>query len=363
LPQARERYQEALTIYRDIGSRLGDANCIRELGDIHSSLSELPQARERYQKALTIYRDIGDRVGEANCIRALGDIHENLSELPQARECYQEALTIFRDIGERVGEANCIRALGDIHENLSELPQARERYQEALTIYRDIGERVGEANCIRALGDADGEEGKLDEALAYFADAAQRCAKLELAAQEAGCYSSIGNMYGNNQRYRDALAAYDRAIELFPGEIYYTNRAEPHMHLGDFSAAQQDLETAAALNQNYDYLHFNRGRLALWQGQAQASLEHFERTLAQQPERGEFRLWQALALALNGAAWEEALQAGLVRTHLSRQIREAADAADKLAQTYGATQLVEVRSALRAALEARTLPSGEPTAS
>lgn len=362
-PKAHERYLEALSIYRSNSNRADEANCIQGLGNVHLRLLELPQARKRFLEAMRIYRDIKQRVGEANCIQGLGDVHEALFELPQAQERYLEALRTYRDIGEHVGEANCIQSLGDVHAELSELPQARQRYQEALLIYRSIGERIGEYNCISSMGLVAGDEGKLDEAQVYFADALQRARELALVAQEAGCYSKIGHVFTINQRYSEAISAYGKAIELSPDEAYYANRAEPHMHLGDLSAAQQDLEAAAALNQNYYYLHFNRGRLALWQGQAQASLEHLERALAQQPERGEFRLWQALALALNGAAWEEVLQAGLVRTHLSRQIREAADAADKLAQTYGAAPLEGLRGVLRTDLEARTLPSGEPSVS
>src|SRR5690606_35729336 len=49
-------------------------NCIQALGDVHVRLSELPEARARYEEALPIYRAIGARLGEANCIQALGDV-------------------------------------------------------------------------------------------------------------------------------------------------------------------------------------------------------------------------------------------------------------------------------------------------
>lgn len=274
-----------------------------------------------------------------------------------AKIVLDKALTI--DPGDKALTANCIEALGDVHQSLSELPQARRRHEEALPIYRDIGDRVGVANCIKALGDVDGEDGKLDGALAHFVEAAQRFNALGLPENEANCYNSIGNMFNNSRCYPEALAAYGKAIELYPRVNYYSNRAEPHMHLGDYPTAQHDLDAAAALNPDYDYLHFNRGRLALWQGQAQAALEHFDRALAQCPEYGEFHLWRALALALSGAAWESALQAGLERTHLVRQIEEAAAAFDKLAQSHGTVASAGLRGALQAALAARVAASGQ----
>lgn len=354
LSPARVRYEEARLIYRAIGNRLGEANCIQALGKVHAILTEFPQARGRYEEALLIYHAIGNFLGKANCIQELGDVHATLLEFPQARGRYEEALLIYRANGNRSGEANCIQSLGEVHLRLSELSQARQCYLEALLIYRAIEERRGEANCIMSLGGVTGEEGKQDEALAHFADAMQRFSALGIVAAEASCYGNMGNFYANIRHYPEALSAYNKAIELFHDVNFHINRAEPYMQLGDFSAAQLDLEAAAALNPNNGYLHFNRGRLALWQGQMQMALEYFDQALAQWPEYGEFHLWRALAQALNGAAWEEALQAGLTRTHLARQIKETADALDKLVQTYDAAPLEGLRLALEAALAERT---------
>ena len=55
------------------------------------------------------------------------------------------------------------------------------------------------------------------------------------------------------------------------------------------------------------------------------------------------------------AEWREEWHAGLARTHLARQIREVAKAADKLEATYGAGTLEGLRAALRAALAERAM--------
>jgi tetratricopeptide (TPR) repeat protein len=120
-----------LPIYHAIGDKLGEANCIFSLGDVHVALSELPKARARYEKALPIYHAIGDKLGEANCIFSLGDVHVSLSELPEAQARYEEALPIYRAIGYKVDETNCIKALGNVHVALSELPEVRAQYKEA----------------------------------------------------------------------------------------------------------------------------------------------------------------------------------------------------------------------------------------
>jgi len=85
-----------------------------DLGDVHNQLSELPEARARYEEALPLYRAIGEKIGEANCIQALGDVHNKLSELPEARARYEEALPLYRAIGAKIGEMYTILNLADV---------------------------------------------------------------------------------------------------------------------------------------------------------------------------------------------------------------------------------------------------------
>ena len=89
-----------------IGYRLGEANTIKALGDVHLSLAEYDQARARYEEARPVYAGIGDRLGEANTIKALGDVHLQLAEYEAARARYEEARPIYVEIGAKVGQAN-----------------------------------------------------------------------------------------------------------------------------------------------------------------------------------------------------------------------------------------------------------------
>ena len=84
------------------------------LGSVHQVLDEYEAARQRFDEALAIYRSIGDRLGEANCLRSLGQIHQSLNEYEAARQRFDEALAIYRSIGDRLGEANCLRWLANI---------------------------------------------------------------------------------------------------------------------------------------------------------------------------------------------------------------------------------------------------------
>jgi tetratricopeptide (TPR) repeat protein len=94
-----------------VGDVLGEANCIQSLGDIALVRSNHQEARERYQEALPLYRRVGAVLGEANCIQSLGDIA--LAEaLPAAAEkLWREALKLFETIPEHYSIGWTLRRL------------------------------------------------------------------------------------------------------------------------------------------------------------------------------------------------------------------------------------------------------------
>jgi tetratricopeptide (TPR) repeat protein len=98
--EARARYEEALPLFRQIGSVLGEANCIQSLGDIALRRSQHDEARARYEEALPLYRQVGSVLGEANCIRSLGDIALQQGQPDKAKRSFIKALELYERIPE-----------------------------------------------------------------------------------------------------------------------------------------------------------------------------------------------------------------------------------------------------------------------
>jgi tetratricopeptide (TPR) repeat protein len=65
MAQAMERYEEALKLFRVVGSRLGEANVYQSIGQLLQNDPDPILAWERFDKALQIFREIGDRYSEA----------------------------------------------------------------------------------------------------------------------------------------------------------------------------------------------------------------------------------------------------------------------------------------------------------
>jgi tetratricopeptide (TPR) repeat protein len=57
-------YENALAVRRRAGDRQGEAESLRDFGDFLHDGGETQRARERWQQALTIFGDLGDAQAE-----------------------------------------------------------------------------------------------------------------------------------------------------------------------------------------------------------------------------------------------------------------------------------------------------------
>jgi tetratricopeptide (TPR) repeat protein len=57
--EARERYEAALPVYRQIGARLGEANTLLSLGRLNRATGDEAKARAALKQAADIYEAIG----------------------------------------------------------------------------------------------------------------------------------------------------------------------------------------------------------------------------------------------------------------------------------------------------------------
>ena len=89
----------ALPIYRQIGSRLGEANAIKALGDVALQQARYDDAAQRYDQALPIYRQIGARRGEASTLVSRARLAVATGERKDAAAEMAEAIRIYAAIG------------------------------------------------------------------------------------------------------------------------------------------------------------------------------------------------------------------------------------------------------------------------
>ncbi|WP_224371685.1 phosphorylase family protein [Hyalangium versicolor] len=188
--KARESFEQALALYRQLEDVKGEARCIQRLGDISLERAEYTDASRRFGDAYSIYIKVGTAVDQANCIGGLAEINFRCSAYDEARNKFKEALSLYDGAKHLRGKAHCFLGAGMIAIECREYDEARNMIQRALELYVETGNRRGEANCYRLLGQIDFESsvGSMDSR--KFEDAGKT---IEEAKQ---IYEQIGGSFG-----------------------------------------------------------------------------------------------------------------------------------------------------------------------
>jgi tetratricopeptide (TPR) repeat protein len=259
------------------------------LGAVHGMLSEKIEARTCYEAALSLYRKLGSKVGEANCIRALGDVHIQLSENIEARARYEEALVDYgRALEVDSNDAHTFYNRGNTYMSLRDYSAALTDFSHALELNPHFAEAYNNRGNIYA------ELQDYSAALVDFSRA------LELSPKSALVFYNRGNIYQSLQDYPAALADFSHALELDPNFAEaYNNRGNIFVDLQNYSAALADFSHALELNSQSGQIFYNRGNVHQIMQDYSAALADYQRALELEPKLaqafyGRGNMYQAL---------------------------------------------------------------------
>jgi len=188
-PRAKERYDRALTLQREIGDEAAVANALYNvsmsfaLGDGQVPLSIPEELTAAAREALEIYRRIGDRAGEGRALWAILDMEVLQLHVDAAMELGEECRRIFTESGDRFMLAWTEYMLG-LNDTLRDEPRtATEHFIRALESFRAAGDLSGYALVLDGIAALAFHEGHREHAmiLAGGADAIQRQGGADLA--------------------------------------------------------------------------------------------------------------------------------------------------------------------------------------
>ncbi|MGZ8511942.1 MAG: ATP-binding protein, partial [Candidatus Limnocylindria bacterium] len=199
LKLARERYDRALAIQREIGDDAAVANALYNvsmsftLGEEAVPLQIPPDILRSAEEAVSIYRRIGDRAGEGRALWALLDMEVLQLNAEAADRLGEECLRIFAENDDRFMLAWTEFMLG-LNDNLrGDRASGTKHHQHALEAFRASGDLSGYALVLDGLAAAAFDEGHVAHAMqiAGGADAIQRQGGAHLAKRNrewAGFY-------------------------------------------------------------------------------------------------------------------------------------------------------------------------------
>ena len=144
---AMDWYERALSAAGDdAGAR---AESLQNMASALLGEGEASRALEMLDEALELFRAVGSRLGEANTLRVIGDVQSFLKENEGALESYGDALDLFRAVGDRLGEANTLLSMAGMHR---EIEAGRGMFEQALSLYQAIGDAYSTARGLYYYG-------------------------------------------------------------------------------------------------------------------------------------------------------------------------------------------------------------------
>lgn len=200
--QARDGYEQALSIFQTTGNSQREATCLDNIGQLHQDLGEPVLALEYFKKARDLLHErVKDLDAEGNVLSHIGSVNLSQGNLSEALQDFQRAFTLrqsprgqgyeqtnigavyflqgnpqkalevydkgrelLRTSGDQQGEAVALYKRGEAHALVRNQTQAFEDFGRALSIWRSVANRRGEATTLLGIARANADFNSLAEA-------------------------------------------------------------------------------------------------------------------------------------------------------------------------------------------------------
>ena len=245
-PRAQEMMADALRLAQASGSAELEADCQLGYGDMLMYRGD-PQVDDAHQAALTLYRQLGDRCGEAWTLNSMGIAAAFQKRYADSQGFFAAAVEIFRLLGDRPSTGRALNNLAAIYVLQKEYGQSEPILMQSLTLSRQNGYRLGEVQTLTNLTEALRGQGKRAEARRYCEDALTLSRTLGHVRGEGIQLKILGEMAMEDGDHAAAIPLFEQALTAArtQGDRYY--EGERLYALGQAWAGLGDQRRAADL--------------------------------------------------------------------------------------------------------------------
>lgn len=212
--EALFRFEQALTIYRQLGNRDGEATTLNHLGLTYHLIEQYAQSQEAYYQALDISRETGNRIIEGVALNGLGVVLDAQGQYEDALLLQDQALAINRYFGDESSEGGTLNDIAGILSSLGQYDRALDNYEQSLDITRRLEETSNEGTILNNMGTVYWMDGNQEQALSYYLQALDIFIKTNNRDAEGTVYHNIANVYRRDRAYEQAFYYYDKAMTI-----------------------------------------------------------------------------------------------------------------------------------------------------
>ncbi len=241
-------------------------------GRMHANLMQLDSAMLFFDKAMTGYRQVNNKKGEATTSFKIAWIHKRKSEIEKSIAADLHALRLMEELGDQEGIANALSRVSDDLSRQGRQSEALEYAQRSIDICKKHNLTREMPFALRYAGDACISMKKPQEAFEYYDQALTLTRATDASLSSlADIINSRGNALKRLGRYTEALEDYKVCLANsqkanYPGGIStaIANLGEVNLYLGNYpEALRYQLETVRMqeeggdlgnLTENYGHL-------------------------------------------------------------------------------------------------------------
>ncbi len=152
MPGAHDDIEGALRIAEKIDAPALHAQALTVRGDVQQREGDLDSSAATLEEAVSAWREVGDRRGEAEALRLWGFTSVHRGELDAAETAISDALEISRALGDRRGEAWALQNLAWAAFTRGDNELAEQRLLASSNLFGEIGDFGGRAWAQGLLG-------------------------------------------------------------------------------------------------------------------------------------------------------------------------------------------------------------------
>jgi predicted ATPase/class 3 adenylate cyclase len=149
---ARQLFDRGLSLYREIGDRLGAAYALSYLGRMLRCQGDHGAARASLAAAAATFEELGDRRGTAYAYYNLGRVTFQQGDDQAAQQMFAASLVHFQHAGDPWGQALAHCNLGRLAYRQGSFAKARSFQEQSLELFDQIGDIWGQAMARCKLG-------------------------------------------------------------------------------------------------------------------------------------------------------------------------------------------------------------------
>jgi len=118
---------------------IGEANTLQAIGDVQRFRDEYDKALQSYDQALQLFRAVGSRLGEANTLLSRADLFDASGRTDDALQNYEQALRLYAEMGDRYSLARGLTFRGQFFLRHEDAERAFQDWGKAILLALEAG--------------------------------------------------------------------------------------------------------------------------------------------------------------------------------------------------------------------------------